>query len=208
MKEILDKLIDSLSNGNILLAAVIAVVALIFNYKKIMEFIDERKKARIVKLIEALECEHIQGLTKCHLEEELATEHFKMTTGIEAEKEFREAIIQAHRNTNGALNFIQFKRALPHLFYKDSNLSVRITKFEWVGYWFNLIFGFILFFSGLLYLILPSQIKDIKLTQAFSIFGLGCFFIVIAAVMIYQTFPVASAKKIWAELVKIDNNSI
>jgi hypothetical protein len=208
LKEILDKLIDSLSNGNVLLAMVIVAVALVFNYKKIVEFFEEREKARIVKLSEALQCEHISGLTKSHLEDELATELFKITTGIRLEKEFREAVIQAHKNTQGELNFIHFKRALPYIFYKDLKLEIKISTFDQASYWFNLFFGFILAFSGLLLIALPSQIKGINIVQALSVLGTGAFLMAIALFMLSQTFPIVSAHKISNELKKIHNNLI
>lgn len=40
--EIFNKLIESLNKGNIFLAVTIAMIALIFNFKKIIEFIDDR----------------------------------------------------------------------------------------------------------------------------------------------------------------------
>ena len=46
MEHIADKLFESLYNGNILLAVTIIAVALAFYYKKIIEFIGERKKER------------------------------------------------------------------------------------------------------------------------------------------------------------------
>lgn len=206
MKDVLDKLIDSLSNGNILLAAVIVAVALVFNYKKIVEFLEERKKARITKLTDALKCEFVTGLTKEHLQEELATEQFKITTGIGLEKQFREAVIQAHKSTNGELSFIHFKRALPHLFFEKNNLDVKVSTFEKVSYWFNLVFGFILGFLALILMILPSQINGVTLIQFFTLFALGCFFITVCLFMLTQTFPVISAKKIKKQLSNTAHN--
>ena len=43
MEHIADKLFESLYNGNILLAVTTIAVALAFHYKKIIEFIGERK---------------------------------------------------------------------------------------------------------------------------------------------------------------------
>jgi hypothetical protein len=166
--DILQQLIGAVRDGNFLLVIVIVAVPLIFNFQKIVEFSEERKKARIVKLSEALNSPLITGLTKFHLEEELVTEQFKITTGIRLEKEIREAVIQAHINTKGELDFKHFKRALPHIFYKDLKLGVKISFFELASFWVNLIFGFILVLVGLLVMELPSQIKGISIAQ-----GLG-----------------------------------
>mgnify|MGYP005869624949 CR=1 FL=1 len=200
MQEVLDKLIESLKNGNILLAAVVVVIALIFNYKKIADFLDERKKTRINRLSEALKCEQVKGTTKSHLESELAKEYFMMTTGIGLETEFREKLIQAHRNTKGELSFAHFKRALPHLRYEESEISVKISWFEWIGYLFNLVFGYLTALLGLILLILPGQIDGINVVQALSIVGLGVFLTVVALFMIYQTFSVVSARMVEKQL--------
>lgn len=207
MKDVLDKLIESLNNGNILLGVVIVSVALVFNYKKIVEFLEERKKARITKLTEALRCDFVTGVTKSHLEEELATEQFKITTGIRLEKQFREAVIQAHKSTNGEIAFVHFKRALPHLFFEKNILKVNISLFEKISYWFNLLFGFVLAFSGLALMVLPSQIEGINFVQFISIIGLGFFFIAIALFMLAQTFPVVSARKIEKCLLDVTHNN-
>lgn len=143
-----------------------------------------------------------------HLQEEPATEHFKLTTGIRLEKEFREAIINVHRNTKGGLGFINFKRALPYLYFNDSKLTVRISGFENIGYWFNLIFGFVMVGIGLIFMMLPSQIHGATIIQIFSKFGIGIFFIAIAIFMILQTHPIISARRIQKELEKIDNNPV
>ncbi|MDX7756932.1 hypothetical protein [Aeromonas hydrophila] len=49
MKDFMDKLVDSLSNGNYLLGIVIVVVAFIFNYKTIVDFWEERKKSKNIE---------------------------------------------------------------------------------------------------------------------------------------------------------------
>ncbi len=206
--DILQQLIGAVRDGNFLLVIVIVAVPLIFNFQKIVEFSEERKKARIVKLSEALNSPLITGLTKFHLEEELVTEQFKITTGIRLEKEIREAVIQAHINTKGELDFKHFKRALPHIFYKDLKLGVKISFFELASFWVNLIFGFILVLVGLLVMELPSQIKGISIAQGLGIFGMGALFIAIALFMISQTIPVVSARKVSKELEKTHNNLI
>ncbi len=202
MQIVLEKIIESLNNGNILVAVLIAFIALIFNYKKLVHFFDERKKTRVLVLTETLECQYINGLTKSHIEDELATEQFKLATGIRLEKEFREAVIQAHQKTNGELSFPHFKRALPYLFYEKSALKIKISKFEIIGFWFNYLSGFVLALIGLIFLVLPNLIKGIQMSQTFNLLGLGIFFITIALFSLYQTFPIKSARYISSELDK------
>ncbi|GGW96688.1 hypothetical protein [Alteromonas halophila] len=196
----LDRIVSSIEEGNILVSVIIVVVAIIFNYKKIADYLEERKRARILKISEALGCEHVEGLTKEHLKEELATEHFKIATGLRLEKEFREAIISLHKKTKGNLGFFHFKRAMPHLEYKYSNLKVNLTRFDKAGFWFNLVFGCILTFLGLMTFVVPAQIDKIRIVQIFIFIGLGALFFTIGLMMLTQTFPVRSAKLIQEEM--------
>lgn len=200
MQFVMEILVENLINLNILPVLVIVVVALVFNYKKIVEFLEERKKARVVKLSEALKCPYVSGLTRSHLEEELVTEQFKVITGISLEKEFREAVILAHRNARGEINFIHFKRALPHIVYKDSKLKVNISSFDKVNYRFNFIFGILLSLIGLILIWLPGQIKGINIIQLLSSLGAGMFFVAIAFFMLSQMLPIISARKVSQEL--------
>lgn len=217
LMQIWNMLKDSLSSGDVLLPILMAAAALLFNYKKIIEFIEERQKARVAKLSEALKCEHISGLTKSHLEEELATEHFKIATGMRAEKAFREAVIQAHQNTQGELRFVHFKRALPLIFYEDAKLAVKITRFDLFDYWLNFIFGCalviegaleIIFSMGLLGMALSGQFKGINIIQALTMLGAGASIMAIALFVLWQTFPVISARKVAKELEKQRNNAV
>jgi hypothetical protein len=197
LKDILDKLIDSLTNGNIWVAVLIVAVVLTFNFKKIIEFMDERKKSRVAKLTEALNCKHITGLTKSHLEEELATEQFWLTTGVRAEKQFREAILTAHKNTNGELRFVHFKRAQPHFHFKDSKIEVKITAFEKVGFLLNFLVGISMCLFGILFFALTpfTEPKNIP-----SLLGLGSLSLVVGVFMVLQALPVHSARNVAHEL--------
>ena len=207
MEHIADKLFESLYNGNILLAVTIIAVALAFYYKKIIEFIGERKKERIITITEALKCNFVTGLTKSHLEEELATEHFKMTTGIRLEKGFREAVIQAYKRTNGELDFVHFKRALPHLSYQRSTLSVKVSVPDRIHYYLNWILGFVSILMGMIFLmVLPNRTESINFIQSMSILGMGCICIAFSMFLLSQTLPVVSARRVRKHLSKQFNS--
>lgn len=196
MELILDKLIESLNNGNILVAVVVIFVAIIFNYKNISELFYDKKKEKIIKLNESLLCEHVTGLTKEHLVEELIKEQFKLHTGIGVEKEFREALISEHRNTNGEISFSHFKRALPFIFYENGRILVKLSPFDKAGYFVNLLAGFLMAFLGLLVAVLTSQIHQPTIFQILSMLGLAIFFMFVGFYMLTQTFPFTSAKKL------------
>lgn len=198
MDKFLDKLLENLSQGNVLLASVIAIVVILFNFGKIIEFINDQKKSKIAKLGEALKSEYISGLTKTHLQEALATEHFKMATGVRLEKEVREALINTHQNTQGALRFVHFKRAIPHIVYQDKKLFVKITRPDLIGYWINIISGFSLIILGILLIALNTLTEEKTLFN----YGFGSFFILAAPPILFDTRSVISARMVAKELAK------
>ena len=128
MQEVLNKIIESLENGNIILVIALVAVALVINSQKILDYYELRKQLRIEKLKEALSSEHVKNNTRAHLENELEAEYFSLATGISLERDFREAIIEAHKASNGNVRFVQFKRALPHIEFNDKVLSVVVSK--------------------------------------------------------------------------------
>ena len=198
--EILSKFIESMEKGNILIAMLIAFVALLFNYKSIIEFFDSRKKVKISKLEEILKNENIKGLDRELLENELIKEQFKSTVGLGVEKEFREAIIKAHQKTNGELRFRHFQRALPYLKYEQGTLKVSISKFEYIGDILNIVSAISLISIG--YALFSYTLFNFSWTTAFQMFGFATSSIIIGFIFIYQMRHMISAKMVLKELKK------
>lgn len=199
-----------------IIVTIAVISASIVNYKRIIDLVEKQRKSRVAKLSEALKCEHITGLTKSHLEEDLATEHFKIATGVGREKAFREVLIQAHQATHGELDFIHFRQALPLLDYKDNKLTVKIDRFDLFGYRLNLFLGYVLAILGslaigllisLLGIAFSSQFKVINIVQILSLLTQGASLIAFALLILKETFPVRSARKVAKELEKQRNNS-
>lgn len=203
IKDILEKVLDSLNEGNFLPTVMIILVVFLFNYKKIVEFFEERRKARIVKLNEALECEFIKDQTKKHLEDELAAEHFNIVTGIKLEKNFREALIKTYQKMNGEVAFIHFKRAIPHLYFRNSDIEVKISLFEKIRYLFNFVFGITLAIFGFY---IMTSLKATSILDMLYQVGIGLFIFVMSLMMLYQTFSVESARKI-QKFIKLNTTS-
>lgn len=203
--DFLDRFFLSLEEGNILFPVIIVLVAIILNYKKISDYLEERKRARALTISQALNCDYVSGLTKEHLKEELVTEHFKIATGLRLEKEFRESVINLHKRMEGSISFSHFKKAIEHLEYKDSEIKIKLTWYDKAGFWFNLIFGCILALLGMLIFIVPTHLADVSVVQFFMFVGLGAFFFSTSVMMLNQTFPVRSAKLIKKELDKLNN---
>ncbi len=208
MQIILDKIIDGLTTGNVLIVVVVAAVALIFNAQKILEFVERRKQIRIENLEKALCSEYVNGLTKEHLKEELEAEYYNLTTGIYKNKKFREAIIEAYNSSDGSVNFTQFKRALPHIKFHNSKLSVVITKTEKAFFYFFNVFGFMLLVFGLLLFVIPGISKGETLLFKVTIMGMGVYFVAMSVIMLAQSLPVRSAKIVKKMIERTHNNSV
>jgi len=206
MDFLLDLIKDSVANKNIAFA-MIGAIYLLLNVKNILLFLDERKKVKISQLLDALQCEHIQGTTKSYLEEELANEHFKIVTGIYLEKEYREAILLAHKKAKGELAFRHFKRALPHLHYKDGVLSIKIDTFDNVTAIINVVFGMGLVVLGVFSI---GQSVFHFTAKGFLVFmqyaGLGFFMWAMALFALYQMLPIISARKVRCVLITHANS--
>jgi hypothetical protein len=159
MKDITESIFKSLSEGNILLLVIIVIVALIFNFKKIIDFYEERKKVKILNITEALECKHITSKSKAFLEEELATELFYRSTGVGVHEAFRETIIDTYKKTQGKIKFAHYVRATRHFIFdkEPPSISVNITLFEKIGFWVNFIAGMLFAFTCVLFMLFRAR---------------------------------------------------
>ena len=204
MDKVLSSLIEGVTSGNILVIAVIVAVAIIFNLEKIFGFVDARKKVKIQLIEESLTNSHVSEKTKEHLENLIETEYFKSATGIYLEKEVREALIKAHLQTNGELKFKHFKRSIPYLKYKNSVLSVNIGIMSKLAFLYNSVFGFLSIITGLVFFMLPALSDDMSMTKIIPIYGVALFLSCFGGLMLIQSFPVISARRVRALLEKID----
>jgi hypothetical protein len=198
--EIINKLIKSIEEGNILVTGIIIFVALIFNYKSIIEFLDSRKKVKISKLEEALKNENIKGLDRELLESELIKEQFKSTIGLDVEKEFREAIISTHKNTKGEVRFVHFQRGLPFLEYENNILKVTISKIEHVGFYINIVSSILLVFIG--FVLFLYGVTNFSLDTLVPTFGMSFLSTVSGLFFLYESRHIISAKRLLKELNK------
>ena len=193
MKNIIAKLSESLTDENFIASAVIMIIVLIVNMKTIVEFFEDRKKAQVANLVEALKCDQITGLTKSHLEEALAAEHFKLSTGIRLEKEFREELIKTYREADGAVRFDHYKRAVPHMSYVNNSLSIHIGLIDWVGVILNGLCCLAMIILSFPLLFLSYFAEGMTFTLFLERFVMGGIFWLIAIFAFYQVLPVISA---------------
>ena len=158
------------------------------------EMMRKSQRSKPAKIEAALKCESITGLTRYHLRQVLASEHFRSVTGMRLEKEWREAIIEAHKSTKGKLAFTTFKRALQHFEVSGMNLTVRISRSDWVTSVVRDYLGLFLALLGVVVLALSPLIETLMLPI------MGVTYISIAMFVWYLNWSVNSAKVIYRHL--------
>jgi len=200
MSEILSKLIESLQAGDYIVVIPMTVVAVLFNYKGIIEFVDSRKTIQIDRLENILKDTYVTELDRELLENERVKEHFKLILGLDVEKDFREAIIKAHKDTKGEFKFRTFQRALPFFEYKEKTLKVTISWYDKVAFFINIFLSFSFIFTG--YSLFIYGLAHFSSTYILYIFAF--IFISIGFFIIYALRHIISAKKVKKELEKSD----
>jgi hypothetical protein len=200
MTAILNPILKHLESGDISLAFVVVLIAILLNFGKISKFFEERKRTKIERMADALKCQYLDEKTKGFLEEQISNEHFKLATGIDIEQQFRDKLITIHKQANGELSFTNFKRAIAFIFYEKSEIIIKISRFEKILYWFNWGVSFVMTAFGLLCYLLFSFSGKSNFQIKFQLFMLATVSILISIFMIFQTFPVRSAKLVEKEI--------
>jgi hypothetical protein len=208
----LETIINPIVEGkNPWIISLIILIAGIINAKAIYEFLDPWSKRKWTIIKDFLGDKGATGKTKEILQEELNSEIFKYTKGINAEKHLREEIIYLNELSKGRLKYLDFKRA--NLFLtieEDGKLGIRkFTRLDRVIWMLNILLsvGFFLFFVLTLSLVtfLVSSKSDLR-NQFFILlviflyapFFFGCSILTFSQVLSFNT-----AKKIKKEISKL-----
>lgn len=196
LDELIKKLIDSLENGNWLIALVVIAIAIIVNLKDILEFLERQgnKKEEFIK--EALKIDSVKGAARTFIEEELNYLIFKKVTGISADKVFREKVKEIIEKAEGELQFFQVARARKHLSVKEGKIIVKLSGWDRVEYYFNWVVAANTVVFGLLFLILPTTIKGLTIYQFAVFFFVSIISFFFSVFLAGQTMPFSEAKRI------------
>lgn len=204
--ELINKLIDSIEKGNVLIVLVIILIALIINYKNIIEFIDSRKKVKISRIEEALKNENIKGLDRELLDEQLTKEYFTATLGLNVEKEFREAIIKTYKDAKGEVGFRHFQRGLQFFEYQEGILKVKISKVDAIAFYANVIILIILYVSGIASFL--YGVLNFSIVMSIPAFVLSAVCICVCIFPLYSLSHIISAKIVRKELEKHETKKV
>ena len=197
-----DKAFELISQGEYAAFSFAIVLGILFNLKNILSFADIYKKRRIELLREAISIDSINGNLKVHFEDEIESEYFRLVHKVKMEKVIRDACIDWYVRLNRELSLSHFMRARGHLEIKGGKLEVKISTFDKIGYWYNMIAGIVLLLIGFPFLAMTNAIKSQTIVGFFALIGVSLFLIVFGLFLLSQTFSVVSAKRV-QEAIKV-----
>lgn len=191
-----DKAFEFISQGEYAAFSIAIVLGILFNLKNILSFADTYKKRRIELLKEAVSVDSINGNLKVHFEDEIENEYFRLVHKVKMEKVVRDACIDWYARLNRELSISHFIRARSHLEIKDGKLEVKISTFDRIGYWYNMIAGILLLLIGFPFLAMTNAIQSQSIVGIIVVIGVSLFLIVFGLFLLSQTFSVVSAKRV------------
>lgn len=192
----IDKALKLLEEGELLLFSIAIVFAMILNIEKIMSFLDSRKKQRIELLKEAIEIPEIKEDLKSHFKNEIENEYFRLVHKVTMDKNIRELALEKYELLGGKVAFRHFKRASSHFVIVDGKLEIKITKFDWFSFYYNLIAGFAVVIFGFVFFVVQGIIMQAAIIKSIVWIIVGVFSMLIGLWMISEVISVISAKKI------------
>lgn len=191
----LEKVIEFFPELKYLAFAIAVVPGLVFNAKNIIAIVDIFKKRRLDLLKEALSHSANEKL-KTHYEDEIEGEYFRITHNAKMDKGIRDACIDYYLEIEKRIPFSHFINARHHLEAPEGHLSVNITKFDLVGYYYNVIAGFFMFVSGFVLIALIKLIEIESVLHLLIWIAMSLTVIMFGFFLLMQTASVVSAKKI------------
>jgi len=202
MDKVISNIVSELSNENYIIVAVIVVCTIVFNLNAIANFFDARKKVKINLINDALGNDNVTGATKKYLENLVEFEYFHKITGVAAEKDIREKLIEAYESTHGKIRFSHFKRSVPYINFYNDQINIEIGWFSKIAFAYNIISAFCNFIGVVLLLSLiyfQTEVVVVDIYQGLMaltvMFLLGMFFL-------SQSLPVVSSYYVKKHLEK------
>ncbi len=195
--------------GWVLLGVVLVWFLLNKDLSRFLNIFEAKEKKRLDKLEVYVSNKDAANEEALGVIKDLRDAHyFKVATDIYAEKNLRDSLINLHKRTSHTINWINIKRAMPYI-EANSDYEVAIREQNWrekAGYYYNQIIGwlFLGFATALSLVYLFSSNKELA---QFGIWISSTLFCAIFAIFSFsQNFPISSAKKIEAELKRIQED--
>ncbi|MUK51098.1 hypothetical protein [Aliivibrio fischeri] len=177
---------------------VVLLLMVVFRLNVIVDFFSSRQKSRLSKIQFAID--HTSEDEKELLDfyhEQYSLEQFRLVEKFKPQAKERDEMIKICRVSNGRLAMLHFKRAWTLLEFDGQKVIVNIKLRTKIGAYFSYCFAAVCIVYGVL---LASQFINKGIVGGIIFLSLAMFFIGMAFVFIYFTFPLYSAEKIQKEL--------
>ncbi|MCE7556368.1 hypothetical protein [Aliivibrio fischeri] len=183
---------------NLLTFVVVLLLLVIFKLNVIIDFFESRQKSRLEKIKNAIEnTSEVEKDLLAFYADQYSIEQFRLIEGFSPQIPERDEMIKVCKASNGRLAMVHFKRAWTLLGFDGKTILVKIGIKDEIS---AIIFKFAGLMSMIFGVLLASQLADKTLLGFITILALALFFIGIALVFIYLTFPFYSAKRVKKEL--------
>lgn len=128
--------------------------------------------------------------------------YFKIATGINAEKKYRELLINLHNHTSHKITWKIIQRASPFIDINQNNeISIRpFSKFEIFTMWYNILAGTFLILASIFFFGASFLAVKTALSFAAIYLTMAILFLITAAIAFAQNWPEEAARKIESEL--------
>lgn len=175
-----------------------------------LTFFEKRRKERINQLESYLSSQtNRESLVESVVAEEREQFYFKVATGIDAKKSYRENLVALERKLSKSVGWPNIKKAEKFLVERDGCIYVReLTWDETISYYYNIFVALLFLVTGVAIIVFMVLLNLQDLLSALKAIALSVFVFLFAGYVGSQNWPINAANKIRGELDKIENSNI
>lgn len=142
MSKTIEEVITLISSGDFGIAVLVLIFIVLSNLKPLnfFMFLLDRKKNDIKHLLMLAESEIFDDDSKNVIREYLEMYSFRECYGIHASKKMRNALTKCHVDFDGKLSWYDLKKSFGFLKLNGKRLSVKLTRWQCLGYWASTIY--------------------------------------------------------------------
>lgn len=196
MEKILDYLVNSLENGNIPLAVVVVLVALLFKAKVIYEFFETFMSSEEKLIFEDIKNENVTSDIKEFIIERINTFAFQRATGIFAENPLRSHIIDLHKQRISEISLHDIKLAMPHIKLKNNKLIIELGVMQCIDFYLTRVVAIYTFLYALALMLLPVLANFKPITISIGVYVFAFFLCFLSGIIFRSSLPYWYARKL------------
>lgn len=198
---------DSLERGELWIVGVVFLLFAVFNFNRILDEIDKLKYRKLSHIEKYMNSEFPPGSdVKKTFQQVSDALLFKSAVGIYAEDRFRKSLIDFYEESTSEITWLTIHRAASHLYEKEGELTVQLSNYEKIGFYYNLASGAFFLISAMFFLLFGFFSNPGTVSAYLNIILLVVVFLALSIWTIREAASVTCAKKIKKELVRIQED--